>query len=113
MAMTKKKILDIVKEKNINFFRMQFVDVNGFQKNVAIPRSQLEKALDGRIMFDGSSIVGYATIDESDMVARPDLNTFLIMPWAKGDLKTSRVMCDVYFTSGERFKSSPAGTGFI
>ena len=62
--MTKAQIKKIIKDKNVQFFRLQFVDIFGFMKNVAIPRSQIDKALDGKIMFDGSSIDGFARINE-------------------------------------------------
>ena len=65
--MTRDQIMKIIKEKNVNFFRIQFVDIFGMMKNIAIPRSQIEKALDGQIMFDGSSIEGFVRINESDM----------------------------------------------
>ena len=81
--MTKNEILAIIEEKNVNFFRMQFCDINGFMKNVAVPKSQIEKALDGKIMFDGSSIDGFARIYESDMYLVPDYDTFCVLPWRK------------------------------
>ncbi|HDZ75942.1 MAG TPA: glutamine synthetase, partial [Desulfobacteraceae bacterium] len=65
--MTRDEIMKIVEAQNVNFFRLQFVDIFGFTKNVAIPRSQIGKALDGQIMFDGSSIDGFVRIDASDM----------------------------------------------
>ena len=79
--MTKDEILKIIEEKNINFFRIQFCDINGMTKNVAIPRSQIEKALDGKIMFDGSSVEGFARIEESDMLLKPDLDTYVLYPF--------------------------------
>ena len=81
--MTKEEILDIIEKENVNFFRIQFCDINGFLKNVAIPKSQIEKALDGKIMFDGSSIDGFARIQESDMYLVPDYNTFCVLPWRR------------------------------
>ncbi len=106
--MTKDDILRIVEEQKINFFRMQFCDINGFQKNVAIPRSQLEKALDGKIMFDGSSIDGFARIDESDMFLKPDLNTFVVLPWRNKDgVAAARLICDVHLPDGTPFVGCP------
>lgn len=78
--MTRDQIMKIIKEKNVNFFRIQFVDIFGMMKNIAIPRSQIEKALDGQIMFDGSSIEGFVRINESDMYLKPDYNTFVVLP---------------------------------
>ncbi len=106
--MTKDDILKIVEEQKINFFRMQFCDINGFQKNVAIPRSQLEKALDGGIMFDGSSIDGFARIDESDMFLKPDLDSFVVLPWRNKDgVAAARLICDVHLPDGTPFVGCP------
>ncbi|MDR9500277.1 MAG: type I glutamate--ammonia ligase [Desulfurivibrionaceae bacterium] len=106
--MTKDDILKIVEKEKINFFRMQFIDVNGFQKNVAIPRSQLEKALDGKIMFDGSSIDGFARIDESDMFLKPDFDTFVILPWRnKEGIAAARLICDVHLPDGTPYEGCP------
>ena len=106
--MTKKDILKIIKEENVHFFRLQFVDVNGFMKNVAIPRSQIEKALDGQMMFDGSSIDGFARINESDMYLKPDYDTFVILPWRhKNGVAAARIICDVAKTDGSPFAGCP------
>lgn len=106
--MTKDEILEIVEREKINFFRMQFIDVNGFQKNVAIPRSQLLKALDGKIMFDGSSIDGFARIDESDMFLKPDFDTFVILPWRNKDgIAAARLICDVHLPDGTSYEGCP------
>lgn len=106
--MTKKEILEIVKKENIHFFRLQFVDVNGFMKNVAIPRSQIEKALDGKMMFDGSSIDGFARIQESDMYLNPDYDTFTILPWRnKQGVAAARIICDVHKADGTPFAGCP------
>ena len=79
--MTREEIMQIIEDENIQFFRLQFVDIFGFMKNVAIPQSQIEKALDGQMMFDGSSIDGFVRIDESDMYLKPDYDTFTVLPW--------------------------------
>ena len=106
--MTRDDILNIVEEQKINFFRMQFIDINGFQKNVAIPRSQLEKALDGGIMFDGSSIDGFARINESDMFLKPDFDTFVILPWRNKDgIAAARLICDVHLPDGTPYVGCP------
>jgi len=100
--MTRDEIMKIIEEKNIHFFRLQFVDIFGFMKNVAIPRSQIEKALDGKIMFDGSSIDGFVRIDESDMYLIPDYDTFVVLPWRnKEGVAAARVICDVYRADGK------------
>ncbi len=110
-TMTKKEILKIIEKENVNFFRMQFIDINGIMKNVAIPRSQIEKALDGQIMFDGSSIDGFARINESDMYLKPDYNTFVLLPWRnKEGIQAARIICDVYLPNGKPFNGCPRGT---
>ena len=77
---TKQDIIRIVEEEDIEFIRLQFTDIFGTLKNVAITAGQLEKALDNRCMFDGSSIEGFVRIEESDMYLYPDLDTFIIFP---------------------------------
>lgn len=106
--MTKEEILKIIEAENVNFFRIQFCDINGFMKNVAIPRSQIEKALDGKIMFDGSSIDGFARIQESDMYLVPDYDTFCVLPWRnKEGVAAARVICDVHKADGTPFEGCP------
>lgn len=106
--MTRDEILRILEKEKINFFRLQFCDVNGLMKNVAIPKSQIEKALDGKMMFDGSSIDGFARIQESDMYLKPDYNTFTILPWRnKEGISTARIICDVYSTDTDPFLGCP------
>ncbi|MGE4560936.1 MAG: type I glutamate--ammonia ligase [Desulfobulbus sp.] len=108
--MTRDEILKIIKEKNVNFFRMQFVDIFGMMKNIAIPRSQIEKALDGKIMFDGSSIEGFVRINESDMYLKPDYNTFVVLPWREKDgSNAARIICDIYKPDGTPFVGCPRG----
>lgn len=89
-------IIRMVGEEDIEFIRLQFTDIFGTLKNVAITASQLEKALDNRIMFDGSSIEGFVRIEESDMYLHPDLDTFTIFPWRPQQGKVARMICDVY-----------------
>ena len=83
--MTREEIMKAIEAENVQFFRLQFVDIFGFMKNVAIPKSQIEKALDGDMMFDGSSIDGFVRIDESDMYLKPDYDTFTLLPWRNKD----------------------------
>ncbi|MBQ9815309.1 MAG: type I glutamate--ammonia ligase [Lachnospiraceae bacterium] len=105
--MTKKEIIKIVNEENVKFIRLQFTDIFGAMKNVAITPSQLEKALDNKIMFDGSSIDGFVRIEESDMNLRPDLESFAIHPWGQDKGKVARLICDVYKTNDEPFDGDP------
>ncbi|MDI6814372.1 MAG: glutamine synthetase beta-grasp domain-containing protein, partial [Desulfitobacteriaceae bacterium] len=104
---TRDDIVRLVKEHNVELIRLQFVDILGVVKNVAIPPSQLEKALDGRIMFDGSSIEGFTRIQESDMYLKPDFNTFLIFPWKSNGSTIARLICDVYTSDGRPFEGCP------
>ncbi|HWJ03465.1 MAG TPA: type I glutamate--ammonia ligase [Verrucomicrobiae bacterium] len=107
MGMTKEDVLHKVKEFDVKFIRLQFTDIFGIIKNVAIPAEQLEKALDGEMMFDGSSIEGFVRIEESDMYLRPDPNTFVIFPWRPKDGAVARLICDVYNCDGTPFSGDP------
>ncbi|MCF8056451.1 MAG: type I glutamate--ammonia ligase [Desulfocapsa sp.] len=106
--MTRDEIMRTIEEENIHYFRLQFVDIFGFMKNVAIPKSQVEKALDGMMMFDGSSIDGFVRINESDMYLKPDYDTFCILPWRNQDgVAAARIICDVYKSDGTPFAGCP------
>ncbi len=106
--MTRDEIMKIIEEQNIRYFRLQFVDIFGFMKNVAIPLSQIEKALDGDMMFDGSSIDGFVRINESDMYLKPDYDTFCVLPWRNRDgVAAARIICDVYKSDGSPFEGCP------
>lgn len=101
---SKKEILDIVKKEKVLFIRLQFIDILGIPKNIVIPPSRLEEALDKGIPFDGSSIAGYATIEESDKIAKPELNSFVILPEEIEKRKTAKINCDIYEPNGRRFE---------
>ncbi len=105
--MKKEDIMKFVEENDVKFIRLQFTDVLGRLKNVAITRSQLEKALDNKIMFDGSSIEGFVRIEESDMYLRPDPDTFSLLPWRPKEDAVARMICDVYDTEGNPFMGDP------
>lgn len=109
MALTKADVLKIAKEKNVRFIRLQFTDILGVLKNVAIPFVQLERALNNEIMFDGSSIEGFTRIQESDMNLRPDPDTFTIFPWRPQQNAVARLICDVYTPDGRPFPGDPRG----
>jgi glutamine synthetase len=102
--MTKSAILKTCKEKNVEFLRLQFTDIFGVNKNVEVPKSQFDKALEGEIMFDGSSIEGFARIEESDMLLRPDLTTFRVLPWANSGGQIARLICDIMNPDGSSFE---------
>lgn len=104
---TKDDIRRLVQEKEVKFIRLQFTDILGTIKNVEIPVSQLEKALDNKMMFDGSSIEGFVRIEESDMYLFPDLDTFMIFPWTVDKGAVCRFICDVYNPDGTPFAGDP------
>lgn len=106
MGYSKEDIMRIAKEENVRFIRLQFTDLLGTIKNVEIPVSQLEKALDNKMMFDGSSIEGYVRIEESDMYLYPDLDTWVIFPWVAED-RVARLICDIYMPDGSPFAGDP------
>ncbi|HDJ38595.1 MAG TPA: type I glutamate--ammonia ligase [Methanosarcinales archaeon] len=106
---TTDSILGMIGERNIKFVRLQFVDILGIIKNVAIPASQMEKALDVGISFDGSSIEGFARIQESDMVLKPDPETFRILPWDANGGRVAGIVCDVHLHDGAQFPGCPRG----
>jgi len=107
---TKVEVMEKAKEANVKFIRLQFTDILGVLKNVAIPIDQLEKALDGELMFDGSSIHGFARIEESDMYLRPDPETFAVFPWRPRDGAVARLMCDIYNPDGTEYIGCPRNT---
>jgi glutamine synthetase len=105
---SKTEILKIVKEQKVKFIRLWFTDVLGFLKGFAITADELEGALEDGMGFDGSSIEGFARIEESDMIARPDIDTFAIIPWRSGDeYSVARMFCDIYEPSGKPFAGDP------
>lgn len=107
MHYSKEDILTMVRENGVKFIRLQFTDILGSLKNVAITESQLEKALDNKCMFDGSSINGFVRIEESDMYLRPNLDSFVIFPWRPQQGKVARLICDVYRPDGTPFEGDP------
>ena len=106
--MTKSSILRDCKKHDVRFLRLQFTDIHGANKNVEVPASQFPKALDGKIMFDGSSIEGFTRIEESDMLLVPELGTFKIFPWPNADgSRVARLVCDVKMPDGSEFEGDP------
>ena len=104
---TREDITRLAKEENVKYIRLQFTDILGTIKNVEIPVSQLEKALDNKMMFDGSSIEGFVRIEESDMYLYPDLDTWVVFPWTAEKGKVARLICDIYNTDGTPFEGDP------
>lgn len=104
---TREDIQRMANEENVKFIRLQFTDILGTIKNVEIPISQLEKALDNKMMFDGSSIEGFVRIEESDMLLYPDLDTWVVFPWTAEKGKVARLICDIYTPEGKPFEGDP------
>lgn len=104
---TKKDILELVEEEDVEFIRLQFTDLFGTMKNLAITSSHLKKALENEVMFDGSSIEGFVGVDESDMYLYPDYSTFSIFPWRPQHGKVARLICDVYHPEGTCYEGDP------
>jgi len=107
MANTRAGILKTLRSKNVSFMRLQFTDILGANKNVEVPKAQFEKALDGEIMFDGSSIAGFSRIEESDMLLAPDYSSFAIFPWSDERGSVARLICDVKNPEGGDFDGCP------
>lgn len=105
--LSKEDVLKEAKERDVKFIRLQFTDILGVLKNVAIPVGQLEKALAGELIFDGSSIDGFVRIEESDMYLRPDPDTFTILPWRPHEGAVARMICDIYNPDGTPFAGDP------
>lgn len=97
----------MVEDEDVEFIRLQFTDMFGTLKNVAVTSSQLEKALNNECMFDGSSIEGFVRIEESDMYLYPDLDTFCIFPWRPQQGKVARIICDIYTADRQPFSGDP------
>ena len=104
---SREDIIRIVEEEDVEFIRLQFTDMFGMLKNVALTASQLERALDNQCIFDGSAIDGFVRNEESDMYLYPDYNTFEIFPWRPQQGKVARLICDVYRPNGEPFEGDP------
>ena len=104
---TKEDVWRMIEEEDVEFIRLQFTDIFGTLKNVAVTTSQLERVLNNEIMFDGASIEGFARVEQSDMFLRPDLDTFAIFPWRPQQGKVARFLCDIYRPDGTPFAGDP------
>ncbi len=108
--LTKDEIKTIIKEENVKFIRLQFVDINGTVKNMAVPSEQIDKVLNNECMLDGSSIKGFRSIETSDMYFYPDLSTFSLLPWRTNKeegTNVARIICDIYNPDGTPFEGCP------
>ena len=100
-------VLALARDERVRFLRLQFTDILGIAKHVEVPASQFAKALAGDVMFDGSAIQGFVRTEESDMLLRPDLATFRVLPWGEPEARVARVICDVTTTDGQPFAGDP------
>lgn len=107
-SLSKEEIKHIIEANNVAFIRLQFVDMNGNVKNLAVPSSQIDKVFNNECMLDGSSIQGFRSIETSDMFFFPDLSTFSILPWRKnGETNVARIICDIHNADGTPFEGCP------
>ena len=104
---TDNEIKQMISDNEIKFIKLQFVDINGQAKNLALPVEQIDKILNNEIMLDGSSIKGFRSIETSDMFFFPDKNTFSIIPWTEGNAKSARLICDIHNSDGTPFEGCP------
>jgi glutamine synthetase len=111
-SLTRRDVLRLAKERDVRFVRLAFADVLGVSKNVSIPVSELEAALDGKVTFDGGSIDGFVRGEELDMVLRPDPSTFALYPWASASTGSgeARLLCDIAMPDGSPFEGCPRTT---
>jgi len=107
--MDKKDLLEKVREDNVRFVSLQFTDVTGVVKSVDMPVNRLSEAFDDGVWFDGSSVEGFARIQESDMWLRIDPDTYSILPWSPEGFRRARVFCDIYTSDGSPFDGDPRG----
>lgn len=104
MKYTKQDILDLIEQEDVEFVRLQFTDMFGAMKNIAITVSQLERALENKCTFDGSAVDGYLRLAEEDMYLHPDIDTFVVFPWRPQQGKVARFICDVFRPDGTAFE---------
>ncbi len=104
---TRDEVLEVAQREDVRFVRLMFSDINGTPKNVALPVERLAEVLETGVQFDASSIAGFAEIHESDMILKPDPNTFNVLPWTSGDTRSARLICDVYKPDGTRYEGDP------
>ena len=107
--LSKEQIKKLIEENHVKFIRLQFVDINGMIKNLAVPSKQIDKILNNELMLDGSSIKGFRSIETSDMYFYPDRSTFAILPWREqeGRWNVARIICDIHNADGTPFEGCP------
>ena len=104
---TREDVVRMCNEQDVEFIRLQFTDISGTLKNIAVTVSQLERALDNQFMFDGASVEGFVRDEESDMYLYPDFSTFEVFPWRPQHGKVARLLCDIYTPDGKPYAGDP------
>lgn len=104
---TDEDIKKALKENDVKLIQLQFVDLNGQVKNMAVTPEQIDRVLNNEIMLDGSSIKGFRSIETSDMYFYPDKDSFQILPWTSGTAKSARLVCDIHNSDGTPFEGCP------
>ncbi len=104
---TKQDILNLIEEEDVRFIRLQFTDILGHMRNIAVTTANIEEALDNKCVIDGSGIKGFVDIEDSDLLLRPDLDTFTIFPWRPHQGKVARLICDVCRPDGTQIECDP------
>lgn len=107
MSLSIEEIAKIIEDNDVEFIRLQFTDMLGHMKNVAVTKSQLENAMNNKVTFDGSSIEGFSRVEESDMYLRPDIDTFTLVPWRPKQSAVARMICSIHNPDGEPFEGDP------
>ena len=107
MAKKKQDIVAKLRSDKVRFLRLQFTDIMGINKNVELPEAEFSKAVDGQILFDGSSVEGFARIEESDMLLKPDPDSYLVYPWDESGGRVARLICDIYNPDETPFEGCP------
>jgi len=107
MALTKQDVIRLIKENDVKFIRLWFTDIFGKVKSFAVADAEFETALNNGMGFDGSSITGYQSIEESDMIAMPDPDTFTLLPWRPKEKAVARMICDIYQPGGKPYEGDP------
>ena len=105
--MDTKELLERCKEDNVKFVSFQFSDIIGNVKSVDAPRSQVDGAIKSGIWFDGSSVEGFARVQEGDMHLVPDADTYAVLPWSPEDMRRARIFCDIYTPDGVPYAKDP------
>ncbi|MFN2274496.1 MAG: glutamine synthetase beta-grasp domain-containing protein, partial [Anaerolineales bacterium] len=104
-----REVIERAKKDDVKFISLQFTDVTGSVKSVDIPVGRLAEALEDGVWFDGSSVEGFARIQESDMRLLPDAETYAVLPWSQPERRRARIFCDIYTPDGTPFPGDPRG----